>query len=90
MIRPKPGDSRGSGGTPASRIRELTKGYEKRRAAEVMSEIPVTASTLAYEGVQVMKKRNRELEEENKKLKDRVAELEEQVFQLESSADKCW
>lgn len=46
----------------ATRLREMTKTYERRRAAEVMAEVPHTSSELAHEAIDVMRERVEELE----------------------------
>lgn len=68
----------------ASRLREMTKRYEKRRAAEIMAEIPQTAGELAHEGVHVMRDRIRRLEQERDELRTRVEELEVRLKELDA------
>ncbi len=63
----------------ASRIRELTQAYSKRRAAEVMAEIPVGSGELADETVGILLERVAALEEERDQLQQRVAELEKEL-----------
>lgn len=46
----------------ATRLREMTKTYERRRAAEVMAAVPRTSSELAHEAIDVMRGRVEELE----------------------------
>ena len=63
----------------ANRLRELTKTYERRRAAEVMAEIPISSNELAHEGLQVFQQRFRELEEENELLREENARLRKEL-----------
>ena len=57
-------------------MRQLQGDYEKRLAAERMADITTPAIELAADGIDLMKERIAELEEENAALRARVKELE--------------